>query len=108
MSKYEIYDQVDIRLYDESAHTFLEKKEQLGYKRNTDLVMDMIKAKSIYIKFFLWLTSEYRKQGNNINQLTKRANTNNTFTNDDRELLKNLLANQEIIISEVRKNYVDK
>lgn len=108
MSKFEIFDRVDTILYNNDAVEFLDKKERLGYKFNTKFIMDLVKEKSIYINFVREFVNEFKKQGNNINQIAKRLNSSSSVTEEDRNQWKRIEENQEILKNMMRERYANK
>lgn len=101
MEKYELYEKIDIRLYDELAKKFLKAKDECGFKTSTAFIESMIEKQSIYINFFRWIMNERIKQGTNLNQIAKKMNSSHASKEAIEQVIE-MDKKQDLFYEEVR------
>lgn len=88
---------LDIRLKGKDRENFLKNMQELRFKKYPDYIRTLANEKFIYVNLYMDLLNEFRKQGNNLNQITRHLHIENEFNNDIYHRLENI----EYLYSEI-------
>jgi len=94
---------LDIRLKGKDKEKFLQNINELKLKKYPDYIRKMIHKDFIYVNLYRDLLNEFRKQGNNLNQIAKHLNVENEFNNEIYHRLENIEYLYREILNEVKK-----
>jgi hypothetical protein len=94
---------IDLRLKGKDKEEFLFNMKLLDYRKYPDYLRDLINNKPIYANLLRHWFNEFRKQGNNINQIARNINTEKSISNQDREQLDRIEKNQLLILEGIKK-----
>lgn len=94
---------IDLRLRGKDKEEFLGNMQSLEYKKYPDYLRDLINGKPLYTNLLRHWYSEFRKQGNNLNQIARNTNTEKKIGDEDREQLDRIEQNQMRILEGIKK-----
>ncbi|WP_186108322.1 MULTISPECIES: plasmid mobilization relaxosome protein MobC [Burkholderia] len=94
--------QIVVRFNDEEKKELDDAMKKLSYERRAQLVQDALKNKSLYANIFRNVLLELSRQGNNLNQIARKANTDNLSV-EILEAIKKLKEQQQELLKYVSK-----
>lgn len=95
---------LDIRLKGKDREKFLENMQMLEYKKYSTFIRDFSNCEFLYVNLYRKMVNEFRKQGNNLNQIAKIMNEDKRVSDENLERLKNIENLYREMLKEI-KNY---
>lgn len=95
--------QIVVRFNDEEKAELDKAMENLSYERRAQLVKDALKNKTLYANIFRNVLLELNKQGSNLNQIAKKANTDTSLSAEILDAINKIKKQNEEILKYVSK-----
>ncbi|HDR9086936.1 TPA: plasmid mobilization relaxosome protein MobC [Burkholderia vietnamiensis] len=95
--------QVIVRLNDEEKIELERAMSSLSYERRTQLVKDALTNRTLYANIYRHIILELSKQGNNLNQIARKANTDTALSAEILEALQKIKHQNEELLRYVSK-----
>ena len=95
--------QVIVRLNDEEKKELERAMSALSYQRRTQLVKDALTNRTLYANIYRHIILELAKQGNNLNQIARKANTDTSLSKEILEALQKIKEQNAELLKYVSK-----
>ncbi|CAJ5178700.1 mobilisation protein [Burkholderia pseudomallei] len=95
---------ITLRLTLEQYKQMADKKQSLNFSKTNDFIISLIKEdKSLFANLHRQVIFELAKQGNNLNQIARKANTDTTLSKEILEALQKIKEQNEELLKYVSK-----
>ncbi|MDN7815973.1 MobC family plasmid mobilization relaxosome protein [Burkholderia cenocepacia] len=95
--------QIIVRLNDEEKIELERAMSVLSYERRTQLVKDALTNRTLYANIYRHLILELSKQGNNLNQIARKANTDTSLSAEILDALRKIKEQNAELLKYVSK-----
>ena len=95
--------QIIVRLNDDEKNELDKKMSELSYERRTQLVKDALTNKAHYSNIYRLILLELSKQGSNLNQIARKANTDTSLSVEILEAIQKIKEQNEELLKYVSK-----
>lgn len=95
--------QIIVRLNDEEKSELDKKMSELFYERRTQLVKDALTNKTLRSNIYRQILLELSRQGSNLNQIARKANTDTSLSVEILEAIQKIKEQNEELLRYVSK-----
>ncbi|HDR9279394.1 plasmid mobilization relaxosome protein MobC [Burkholderia vietnamiensis] len=95
--------QIIVRLNDEEKSELDKKMSELSYERRTQLVKDALTNKTLRSNIYRQILLELSRQGSNLNQIARKANTDTSLSVEILEAIQKIKEQNEELLKYVSK-----
>lgn len=95
--------QIIVRLNDEEKSELDKKMSELSYERRTQLVKDALTNKTLRSNIYRQILLELSRQGSNLNQIARKANTDTSLSVEILEAIQKIKKQNEELLKYVSK-----
>lgn len=95
--------QIIVRLNDEEKNELDKKMHELSYVRRTQLVKDVLTNKTHHSNIYRLILLELSRQGSNLNQIARKANTDTSLSVEILEAIQKIKEQNEELLKYVSK-----
>ncbi|WP_176316885.1 plasmid mobilization protein [Burkholderia vietnamiensis] len=95
--------QIIVRLNDDEKSELDEKMRELSYERRTQLVKDALTNKTLRSNVYRQILLELSRQGSNLNQIARKANTDTSLSVEILEAIQKIKEQNEELLKYVSK-----